>query len=120
MSSKQHGEFRLPDSGLRVSYSTRHYRFGADTGTAVVPDVTIQSTWQQFAAWRDTVLEWILAQPVRRAATVPRASMLPAPALQLSHPRFQGFHAIASQRRRVAAGYLSLCPAYDCRRRSCH
>jgi hypothetical protein len=34
-SYSEHGEFVLPNSGLRVSYSTRHYRFGADSATAV-------------------------------------------------------------------------------------
>lgn len=64
-SYSEHGEFRLPNSGLRVSYSTRYYRFAADSDTAVVPDVLIEPTWEQFRSGRDTVLEWIVAQPIR-------------------------------------------------------
>lgn len=60
----EHGELRLPNSGLRVSYSTRYLRFGADADTAVVPDRSIRPTWEEFRAGRDPVLEWILAQPV--------------------------------------------------------
>lgn len=64
-SYSEHGEMRLPKSELRVSYSTRSYRFGADADTAVVPDKRIEPTWEQFRAGRDTVMEWILAQPIR-------------------------------------------------------
>jgi hypothetical protein len=63
-SYSEHGEFRLPNSGLGVSYSIRYYRFGVDADTAVVPDKRIQPTWEQFRAGRDTVVEWILAQPL--------------------------------------------------------
>ena len=64
-SYSEHGEFRLSNSGLRVSYSTRHYRFAADVDTAVVPDVHIEPSWRQFQSGRDPVLDWILAQPIR-------------------------------------------------------
>jgi hypothetical protein len=64
-SYSEHGEFRLPNSGLGVSYSTRHYRFAADSDTAVVPDVQIEPTWEQFRSGRDPVLDWILAQAIR-------------------------------------------------------
>ncbi len=57
----EHGEFRLPNSGLRVSYSTQFYRFAADTDSAVVPDRTIEPTWTEFSSGRDPVMEWILS-----------------------------------------------------------
>lgn len=57
----ENGEFRLPNSGLRVSYSTQLYRFGADTDSAVVPDQNIEPTWAEFRAGRDPVMEWILS-----------------------------------------------------------
>jgi hypothetical protein len=63
-SYSEHGEFVLPNSGLRVSYSTRHYRFGADSATAVHPDQHIEPDWQDFRSGRDPVLDWILAQPI--------------------------------------------------------
>jgi hypothetical protein len=54
----------LPNSGLRVSYSTRHYRFGADSDAAVQQDQHIEPDWQDFRSGRDPVLDWILAQPI--------------------------------------------------------
>ena len=57
----EHGEFRLPNTGLRVSYSTRYYRFGADSEVAVVPDRLAEPTWEEFRAGRDPALEWILS-----------------------------------------------------------
>jgi hypothetical protein len=64
-SYSEHGEFLLTNSGLRVSYATRYYRFAAEGDTAVIPDVRIEPTWQQFRSGRDPVLDWILAQPIR-------------------------------------------------------
>lgn len=58
----EHGEFRLPNSGFRISYSTRYHRFGAATDYAVVPDRQIEPTWAEFSAARDPVMEWILLQ----------------------------------------------------------
>jgi hypothetical protein len=55
------GEFRLPNSGFRISYSTQYHRFGADTDSAVVPDRNIEPTWAEFRAGRDPVMEWILS-----------------------------------------------------------
>ena len=63
-SYSEHGEFMLPNSGLRVSYSTRYYRFGADSATAVHPDQRIEADWQDFRSGRDPVLAWILTQPI--------------------------------------------------------
>jgi hypothetical protein len=57
----EHGEFRLTNSGLRVSYSTQFYRFAADTDSAVVPDRNIEPTWAEFRSGRDPVMEWILS-----------------------------------------------------------
>jgi hypothetical protein len=58
----EHAEFRLPNSAFRISYSTRYYRFAADTDSAVVPDQHIEPTWAEFRAGRDPVMEWILSQ----------------------------------------------------------
>lgn len=57
----EHAEFRLPNSAFRVSYSTRYYRFGADTDSAVFPDQQIEPSWDEFRAGRDPVMDWILA-----------------------------------------------------------
>lgn len=64
-SYSEHGDFRLPNAGLGVSYSIGYYRFGADADSAVVPDKRIQPTWEQFRSGRDPVVEWILAQPIQ-------------------------------------------------------
>ena len=58
----EHGEFRLPNSGFRISYSTQYYRFGSDTDSAVVPDQRVEPTWTEFRAGRDPVMEWILSR----------------------------------------------------------
>jgi hypothetical protein len=63
-SYSEHGEMRLPNSGLRVSFSIRHYRFASDADTAVIPDRLIEPTWPQFRAGQDAVLELILTQPL--------------------------------------------------------
>jgi len=57
-----HGEFRLPRSGFRVSYATRYHRFGPEAETAVHPDRLVRPTWEDFRAGRDPALEWVLAQ----------------------------------------------------------
>lgn len=56
-----HGEFPLPNSGIRISYSTRYHRFGGANDSAVVPDRHIEPTWAEFRAGRDPVMEWILS-----------------------------------------------------------
>lgn len=58
----EHGEFRLPNSAFRVSYSTQYHRSGADTDSAVVPDQQIEPTWAEFRAGRDPVMEWVLSK----------------------------------------------------------
>jgi len=58
----EHGEFRLPNSAFRVSYSMQYHRFGADSDSAVVPDQHIEPTWAEFHAGRDPVMEWILSR----------------------------------------------------------
>jgi hypothetical protein len=57
----EHAELRLPNSGFRISYSTRYHRFGSANDSAVVPDRHIEPTWAEFRAGRDPVMEWILS-----------------------------------------------------------
>ena len=59
-----HGEFRLPNSGLRVSYSTQYHRVAAETELEIAPDKLIAPTWEEFRAGRDPVMEWILSYAV--------------------------------------------------------
>ena len=58
----EHGEFRLPNSGFRISYSRQYHRFGAETDSAVMPDQNIEPTWIEFSQGRDPVMEWILSK----------------------------------------------------------
>jgi len=54
-------EFRLPNSGLHVSYSTQYHQFGAATDSEITPDKKIEPTWEEFRAGRDPIMEWILS-----------------------------------------------------------
>ena len=58
----EHGEFRLPNSGFRISYSRQYHRFGAETDSAVMPDQKIEPTWTEFSQGRDPLMEWILSK----------------------------------------------------------
>jgi hypothetical protein len=57
---------RLPNSGIEVGFSTRYYRFQDEDTPGVLPDQRIEPTWADYAAGRDPVLEWVLAQPLAR------------------------------------------------------
>jgi hypothetical protein len=61
----EHGEFKLPNSKLTVSYSTRYYKFQDTDTDAVRPDKLLEPEWLSYKQGRDPVLEWILAQPVK-------------------------------------------------------
>jgi len=63
-SYQENDEMTLPNSRLVVSYSTRFYEFlPKGSPPTVVPDQTIEPTWEEFRAGRDSVLEWVLGQP---------------------------------------------------------
>jgi hypothetical protein len=59
-SYSEHGDFALPNSHLRVSYSREYYRFANDTDTAVVPDKIINQSWPEYQSGQDNCLDWIL------------------------------------------------------------
>lgn len=53
---------RLPNSHLTLCYSVRFYKF-VDTGENMIrPDREIETTWADFKAGRDPVLQWVLEQ----------------------------------------------------------
>lgn len=62
----EHGDFKLPNSHLVVSYSSRYYKFQDQDTPAVMPDKLIEPTWDTYRVGRDPVMEWILAQPLPR------------------------------------------------------
>jgi hypothetical protein len=57
-------ELTLPNSRLKVSYSTKYYKFQEKDAPAVMPDKLIEPVWELYTAGRDAALEWILAQPL--------------------------------------------------------
>lgn len=62
----EHGDFKLPNSHLVVSYSWKYYKFQDQDTPAVMPDKLIEPDWQAYKAGRDPVMEWILAQPLAK------------------------------------------------------
>jgi C-terminal processing protease CtpA/Prc len=65
-SYSENDEFRLPNSNIEVSYSTRYYRFQDTDTAAVMPDKLIEPSWESYPSGRDPVVEWILAQPLSK------------------------------------------------------
>ncbi|HEV7428838.1 MAG TPA: hypothetical protein VGQ46_20995 [Thermoanaerobaculia bacterium] len=62
-SYQENDEMFLPASRLLVSYSTKLYKFVPDDAPNVVaPDKVIATSWSDFAAGRDPVVDWIVAQ----------------------------------------------------------
>jgi hypothetical protein len=55
-------EFLLPNSGLRVRYSTKYYAFVTSGKNEIVPDKIIVPTWREFKAGHDPVLAWVMEQ----------------------------------------------------------
>ena len=54
--------FTLPNSRLTVRYSTTFYEFVESGENVVKPDVEVATSWADFKAGRDPVLEWALRQ----------------------------------------------------------
>lgn len=56
--------FFLPNSNLKVSYSTKYYKFQESDTSALMPDKLIEPSWESYKSGGDNVMEWILAQPL--------------------------------------------------------
>ncbi|HEX8250442.1 MAG TPA: hypothetical protein VF599_19865 [Pyrinomonadaceae bacterium] len=63
-SYSENDEFTLPNSRLKVSYSTRYYKLQEKDTPSLMPDKLIEPVWELYAAGKDAALEWILAQPL--------------------------------------------------------
>ena len=63
-SYSENDAFRLPNSKVEVSCSTRYYKFQDTDTPAVMPDKLIEPSWESHPSGRDIVKEWILAQPL--------------------------------------------------------
>jgi len=54
--------FCLPNSGLRVQHSTKHFRMWKDDAAdTLAPDISVPVTWADFAAGRDPLLNAVIA-----------------------------------------------------------
>lgn len=58
----QLNSFTLPNSGLKVWYSTRKFVRVPGDPPILAPDLPVESTWDDYLAGRDPVLERILAE----------------------------------------------------------
>jgi hypothetical protein len=55
--------FRLPNSGLTINYSTKYFRLVGGEPEAFFPDVLVPPTAEAYIAGRDPVMEWIASHP---------------------------------------------------------
>jgi hypothetical protein len=62
----ENDQLTLPNSRLEVSFSTRYYKLQDQDTPAVMPDKLIEPSWDTYPQGRDTVMEWILAQPLSK------------------------------------------------------
>lgn len=65
-SYSENDEMTLPNSRLRVSFSTRYYKLQEKDTPSVMPDKLIEPSWETYPLGRDPVMEWILAQPLSK------------------------------------------------------
>jgi hypothetical protein len=59
------GVFKLPNSGLAISYSTKLHKLVEGDGESFAPDVLAPPTAAAYIAGRDPAMEWILAHARR-------------------------------------------------------
>jgi hypothetical protein len=53
-------ELRLPNSQLLVRFSTQYYKFAEKGENLIRPDRDVVTTWEEYKAGRDPVLEWVM------------------------------------------------------------
>lgn len=54
--------FQLPNSGVSVNYSTKYFKNSDTPLNTITPDVTIETTFADYAKGIDPVFEWVKAQ----------------------------------------------------------
>lgn len=69
----EHGEFRLPESKLRVSLAKKYIRLGEDADSAVIPDISAPVSWSQYVMGQDSALNIALSGAGRPPRTPPPA-----------------------------------------------
>ncbi|MFX0198509.1 MAG: S41 family peptidase, partial [Candidatus Hodarchaeota archaeon] len=50
-------KFRLPNSGLSVSYSTKYFKYLDEDADSLVPDITVETSFKYFASGKDPALD---------------------------------------------------------------
>lgn len=63
-SYSENDSLTLPNSKLKISYSTKYYKFQDHESPSLDPDKRIDPTWELYTAGRDPAIEWILSQPL--------------------------------------------------------
>lgn len=54
------GQFKLPNSGMTVTYSKRLFRFQEKVTQGVQPDVFIAYDWQSYSKGIDNMMQWVI------------------------------------------------------------
>lgn len=54
------GQFKLPNSGLLITYTKRHFRLQDEDTQGLQPDVLVTPKWKNYKSGLDEVLEWVL------------------------------------------------------------
>jgi vacuolar-type H+-ATPase subunit F/Vma7 len=54
------GQFKLPNSGMTITYSKRLFRFQEKVTQGVQPDVLIEYDWQSYSKGIDNMMEWVI------------------------------------------------------------
>lgn len=54
------GQFKLPNSGMIVTYSKRLFRFQEKITQGVQPDVLIEYDWESYSKGKDNMMQWII------------------------------------------------------------
>lgn len=52
--------FKLPNSGLTITYSKRNFRFQDSITEGLQPDILIPYNWHSYSNGQDNMLEWVI------------------------------------------------------------
>jgi hypothetical protein len=54
------GQFKLPNSGMTITYSKRLFRFQEKVTQGIQPDVFIAYDWQSYSKGIDNMMQWVI------------------------------------------------------------
>ena len=58
-------KFRLPNSGLSVSYSTKYFKYLDEDADSLMPDITVETSFKDFASGKDPALDAVRQYNIR-------------------------------------------------------